>query len=181
MHAACAATAERELRREKKRFARRRREQARYILQKLETEQPLYLQEVYMQSSHCRAWECSIAKMTREPNIRSYFRFALKDFVKNYHIICMEPLIRSLGDLAANGHLRLNGRASIHEEGKDCWHCKRRTEAPAEPAKRDYCPGKPTAIRLSRLLAVATGLPHIDHWWLWPQEERRGGGVGNPA
>jgi hypothetical protein len=79
------ATAERELRREEKRLARRRREQARYILRKLETgQQTLYLQEVYVQSSHCRAWECSIARVTREPNIRSYYRFALKGGRNSY-------------------------------------------------------------------------------------------------
>ncbi|GIC90549.1 uncharacterized protein Aud_006984 [Aspergillus udagawae] len=239
------AAAERELRREEKRRARRRREQARYILRKLETgQQTLYLQEVYVQSSHCRAWERSIAKVTREPNIRSYYRFALKggrnsyggDLVEYYHITCMERLIRNLGDLAANGYLKIDGRVSLREEGKvsekcaweviqdwfkyggrtfdiecyerfekgkekwsedsydhcvrhslthkaaepvkDCWYCE---GAPPEPAKRDYCPGEPNAIRLSQLLLAITGLPHIDHWWLWSREERGGGGVRDPA
>ncbi|KAL4746668.1 hypothetical protein BDW72DRAFT_210216 [Aspergillus terricola var. indicus] len=211
----------------------------------LETgQQTLYLQEAYVQSSNCRAWECSIAKVTREPNIQSYCRFALKggrnsyggDFVEYYHITCMELLIRNLGDLAANGHLKIDGRVSIREEGKvseecaweviqdwfkyggrtfgidcyegfekgkkkwsedwydhcirhsfshkaaepvkDCWYCE---GGPKAPAKRDYCPREPTGIRLSRLLAVVTGLPHIDYWWLWSREERGGGGVRNAA
>jgi hypothetical protein len=30
-------------------------------------------------------------------------------------------------------------------------------------------------------LLVITGLPHIDHWWLWSRVERGGGGVRDPA
>jgi hypothetical protein len=79
-----ATDADRNLRREKKRLARRRREEASFILSSLEDtdddeKQVIYLQEVpRVKASHCRAWDCAIKKVAREPIIRSHYRFARK-------------------------------------------------------------------------------------------------------
>ena len=55
-------------------------EEAAFILDDLESgERVLYLQEVpRVKASHCRAWNCMPKRRTREPIIRSYYRFALK-------------------------------------------------------------------------------------------------------
>ncbi|KAL3489517.1 hypothetical protein BJX62DRAFT_226544 [Aspergillus germanicus] len=246
--AAAATDADRNLRREKKRLARRRREEADFILGSLEDngndgKRVLYLQEVpRVKASHCRAWDCAIKKVAREPIIRSHYRLALKggvnmyggELVEYYHITCIERIIPNLADLVVNGHLKLGGwvcappdtKISVesstdaikdwfkyggrtfdincyerfkrdhkewsedysfhcithqlrHKEKRDedCWYCEGGPPKPAEPSRNDYFPEEPTAIGLSRLLAVVSDQPHIDQWWRWRREE----GEGDPA
>jgi hypothetical protein len=38
---------------------------------------------------------------------------------------------------------------------------------PKEPRGMDYFPENPSAVSLSRLLAIVSGQPHIDKWWRW--------------
>ncbi|RDH27070.1 hypothetical protein BDQ94DRAFT_163937 [Aspergillus welwitschiae] len=104
------------------RQARRRREEAGYILKDLQSgERTLYLQEVpRVKASHCRAWDCAITRLARSPIIRSHYRFALKgdrnmyygELIQYYHITCIERLIPNLAELVVNGHLILDGWVS---------------------------------------------------------------------
>ncbi|GKZ35904.1 hypothetical protein AbraIFM66950_006739 [Aspergillus brasiliensis] len=235
------ADAARKRRREKKRQARRRREEASYILKDLHSgERTLYLQEVpRVKASHCKAWDCAIRRRTREKNIRSHYRFALKggqntyggELTKYYHITCIEHLIPNLGELVGNGHLKLEGwvcapvdcsisvesstqaikdwfeyggctfdiqcyekfkadheewigdispRSIEHQLGHgeggsprdDCYYCDGGPAEPREPVKSDYFPAEPTAISLSRLLAVVSDEPHIDKLWRGRREKK---------
>lgn len=61
-------------------------EEAACILDDLRSgERVLYLQEVpKVKVSHCRAWNCMPKRRTREPIIRSYYRFALKGGTNSY-------------------------------------------------------------------------------------------------
>lgn len=61
-------------------------EEAACILDDLRSgERVLYLQEVpKVKVSHCRAWNCMLRRRTREPIIRSYYRFALKGGTNQY-------------------------------------------------------------------------------------------------
>ncbi|KAL4891332.1 hypothetical protein BDV59DRAFT_182245 [Aspergillus ambiguus] len=43
---------------------------------------------------------------------------------------------------------------------------------PKEPEKMDYFPENPSAISLSRLLAIVSGQPHIDKWWRWRKSRK---------
>ncbi|KAF5859883.1 hypothetical protein ETB97_002242 [Aspergillus alliaceus] len=38
---------------------------------------------------------------------------------------------------------------------------------PKEPEEMDYFPENPSAVLLSRLLAIMSKQPHIDKWWRW--------------
>ncbi|KAL2859823.1 uncharacterized protein BJX67DRAFT_376027 [Aspergillus lucknowensis] len=116
------ADADRERRWERKRQARRRREEAGYILKDLRSrERTLYLQEMpRVKASHCRAWDCAITRLACSPIIRTHYRFALKggrnmysgELIQYYHITCIESLIPNLAELVVNGHLKLHSWVS---------------------------------------------------------------------
>ncbi|KAJ5712338.1 hypothetical protein N7493_008806 [Penicillium malachiteum] len=66
--------------------------------------------------SHCRFWDCVPRKFNGEPNIRSAFRFNLKDLSaryyepnKYYHVSCMEQIFPDLSALVQRGVLKMEG------------------------------------------------------------------------
>ncbi|KAE8334737.1 hypothetical protein BDV24DRAFT_172016 [Aspergillus arachidicola] len=66
--------------------------------------------------SHCRFWECIPAKLNGEPNIRSAFRFNVKDLSGRYyesnkycHVSCIEQIFPDLAALIERGDLRMDG------------------------------------------------------------------------
>lgn len=77
-------------------------------------------------------------------------------------------------------HEEWNGDWSFHQiehqlghtekPGDGCYLCEG-ASGPEEPKKMDYFPEKPSAISLSRLLAIVSGQPHVDKWWRWREAE----------
>lgn len=50
-----------------------------------EQERVIILQEIPSTRSHCRFWECIPSELNGEPNIRSAFRFNVKDLSGRYY------------------------------------------------------------------------------------------------
>ncbi|KAL2698090.1 hypothetical protein AAEP93_010800 [Penicillium crustosum] len=76
----------------------------------------ILLQENPSSRSHCRFWDCVPTKLNGEPNIRSAFRFNVKDFSgryyepnKFYHVSCMEQIFPYLSALVERGGLQMEG------------------------------------------------------------------------
>ncbi|KAE8155565.1 hypothetical protein BDV40DRAFT_294231 [Aspergillus tamarii] len=78
----------------------------------------IILQDNPSTRSHCRFWECIPTKLSGEPNIRSAFRFNVKDLSgryyclepnKYYHVSCMEQIFPDLAALIERGDLRMDG------------------------------------------------------------------------
>ncbi|RHZ45040.1 uncharacterized protein CDV56_100457 [Aspergillus thermomutatus] len=103
-------------------------EEAACILDELRSgERVLYLQEVpKFKASHCRAWDCMPRRRTREPIIRSYYRFALKggtnlygrERVQYYDISCLERIIPDLTNLLSSGCLKMDGWIAAPPDSK---------------------------------------------------------------
>ncbi|KAI7976510.1 hypothetical protein EIK77_005434 [Talaromyces pinophilus] len=119
---------------------RDREEGSRYIIDNLKSgNYILLLQETpKVKMSHCQAWHCMPRKQTRDPVIRSYYRFKLKDTSvsasnerslhtryrnlltwihtepkgKYSHVTCIERLLPNLADLVRDGHLQRDGYIS---------------------------------------------------------------------
>ncbi|KAE8553417.1 hypothetical protein EYB25_004799 [Talaromyces marneffei] len=90
----------------------------------------IILQTVRSKNSHCRAWNCPPRIITCMPNIRSDFRFNLKDLSgqhyqpnQYYHITCMEHIFLDLSPLVRNGQLKMEG--GITSVNRFCWSVER--------------------------------------------------------
>ncbi|KAJ5288141.1 hypothetical protein N7478_003827 [Penicillium angulare] len=149
----------------------------------------ILLQENPSRRSHCRFWDCVPRKLNGEPNIRSAFRFNVKDLSgryyvvepnKYYHVSCMEqifPDLSSLGrtfevdiyDRFRRAHAKwdrkdntveINHQLGDHEGSRqDCEKCE---EVPHEPLRKDYFPEEPRSSLLSEVLASVVGVGHLD-------------------
>jgi hypothetical protein len=103
---------------------------------------------------------------------------AIKDWFKyggrTFDIDCYERFKSDHKEWQRESSVRNIQHQLAHTEklDGDCWYCEGGPAAPAEPARSDYFPTEPTAIQLSRLLAVVSDQPHIDRWWRWRWEER---------
>ncbi|KAE8397203.1 hypothetical protein BDV37DRAFT_65329 [Aspergillus pseudonomiae] len=76
----------------------------------------IILQDNPSTRSHCRFWECIPTKLNGEPNIRSAFRFNVKDLSgrsyepnKYYHVSCIEQIFPDLAALIEHRYLRMDG------------------------------------------------------------------------
>ncbi|KAL4934995.1 hypothetical protein BDV06DRAFT_140442 [Aspergillus oleicola] len=105
----------------------------------------IILQDNPSTRSHCRFWECIPTKLNGEPNIRSAFRFNVKDLSgryyepnKYYHVSCMEQIFPDLPALIERGVLQMEGGVTqltsaswqisrFHDAIEDWFHYKGRT------------------------------------------------------
>ncbi|CAG8008601.1 unnamed protein product [Penicillium salamii] len=81
-----------------------------------EQKRVILLQENPSSRSHCRYWGCVPTKLNGEPNIRSAFRFNLKDVSgryyepnQYYHVSCLEQIYPDLGALVERGAMKMEG------------------------------------------------------------------------
>ncbi|CAG8076447.1 unnamed protein product [Penicillium nalgiovense] len=105
----------------------------------------ILLQDNPSSRSHCRFWDCISRKLNGEPNIRSAFRFNVKDLSgryyepnKYYHVSCMEQIFPDLSALVERGILLMEGGVTqltsaswqisrFHNAIEDWFRCKGRT------------------------------------------------------
>ncbi|KAJ5267491.1 hypothetical protein N7478_010478 [Penicillium angulare] len=86
----------------------------------------ILLQESPSRRSHCRFWDCVPRKLNGEPNIRSAFRFNVKDLSgryyepnKYYHVSCMEQIFPDLSSLVEREVLHMEG--GVTQLTSACW------------------------------------------------------------
>lgn len=93
-------------------------------------ERVIILQENPSSRSHCRFWDCVPRKLNGEPNIRSAFRFNVKDLSgryyepnKYYHVSCMEQIFPDLSALLEREVLQMEG--GVTQLTSACWQISR--------------------------------------------------------
>ncbi|KAL3456097.1 hypothetical protein BJX64DRAFT_281593 [Aspergillus heterothallicus] len=151
----------------------------------------IILQDNPSTRSHCCFWECIPYKLNGEPNIRSAFRFNVKDLSgslepnKYYHVTCMEQIFPDLAALIDRGVFwkitcfhdaieiwkyakwdRDSSAAEINHQleahGGSSWNCERCGNIPDELLRKDYFPEEPRSCLLSQFLASVIDVQHLD-------------------